>query len=92
MTQHQHSRAIQEIGEVLLTQWDPLGVRGTPGPHEDYTKHAQAVYGLLARGASSMQVIRYLHSVESGELQHPELATADLTPLLRSLRAVNLDA
>ena len=92
MTQHEHSRAIQEIGALLLTQWDPLAVHETPGPHEEYAKHAVAVYGLLARGASSTQVIRYLHSIESGEMQHPELATADLQPLLRQLRAVNLDA
>lgn len=91
MSQHEHSRAVRSIGELLLTRWDPLGVHETPGPHEEYSRHALAVYGLLARGASSTQVVRYLHSVESGELQHPELATADLSPLLQALRAVNLD-
>ncbi|MEP6621361.1 MAG: hypothetical protein ABJE47_18690 [bacterium] len=91
MTQHEHGAAVRAIGELLLTQWDPLGVHHQPGPHEEYTKHAQAVYGLLARGASSAQVIRYLHSMESGELQHPELAAADLSGLLRALRTVNLD-
>ena len=91
MTQHEHSAAVRAIGALLLSQWDPLGVHDKPGPHQEYATHALAVYGLLARGASSTQVVRYLHSIESGELHHPELATADLTTLLRALRAVNLD-
>jgi len=60
--------------------------------HEEYLGHAHSVYALLARGASSVQVTRFLHQVESVELQHPELATQDLTPLLTALRAIDLDA
>jgi hypothetical protein len=43
---------------------------------------------LLARGASDSQVGRRLHQAESDELQHPELATRDLSTLLRALRAI----
>ena len=84
--------AERKIAEVLLTHWDPLRVRETPGTHEEYLAHAHSVYGLLARGASSVQVSRYLHHVESDEMHHPELATEDLTPLLTALRAIDLDA
>jgi hypothetical protein len=86
------SNAERAIASELLAHWDPLRVRDLPGTHEEYLSHAHAVYGLLARGASSTQVGRYLHSVESGEMQHPELATADLSPLLAALRAIDLDA
>ena len=86
------SNAERAIADVLLAQWDPLRVRDIPGTHEEYLTHAHAVYGLLARGASSLQITRYLHSVEGGELHHPELVNEDLTPLLKSLRAINLDA
>jgi len=85
------SRAEQAIASELLAHWDPLRVRDTPGTHDEYLSTAHAVYGLLARGASSTQIARYLHSVESGEMHHPELATADLTTLLTALRAINLD-
>ena len=84
--------AERAIADVLLQHWDPLHVRETPGTHDDYLPHAHAVYGLLARGASSAQIGRYLHSIEANEMHHPELATADLSELMRSLRAVNLDA
>lgn len=85
-------KAERRIAEVLLTHWDPLRVRDTPGTHEEYLSYAHSVYGLLARGASSVQVSRYLHQVESTEMHHPELATEDLAPLLTALRAIDLDA
>ena len=83
--------AERAIANELLAHWDPLRIRDNPGTHEEYLPHAHAVYGLLARGASSIQVSRYLHSVESVEMHHPELAAEDLTPLLTALRAINLD-
>ena len=84
--------AERKIAEVLLAQWDPLRVRDIPGTHEEYLGHAHSVYSLLARGASSVQVSRYLHHIESDEMHHPELAAKDLTPLLTALRAIDLDA
>ena len=84
--------AERAIADVLLTHWDPLRVRDAPGTHEEYLTHAHSVYGLLARGASSLQISRYLHHVESDEMHHPELASDDLGPLLAALRAINLDA
>ena len=84
--------AERAIADVLLAHWDPLRVRDTPGTHEEYLTHAHSVYGLLARGASSLQISRYLHHVESDEMHHPELVSEDLTPLLKALRAIDLDA
>ena len=74
------------IKTVLLQEWDPLGVHEIPGPHGEYDTHAHEVYDLLARGASDTQVERYLHHIERDDLQHPELATRDLRPILRKLR------
>ena len=84
--------AERAIASELLAHWDPLRVRDLPGTHEEYLTHAHAVYGLLARGASSVQIARYLHTAESVEMHHPELAAEDLTPLLKALRAIDLDA
>ena len=77
-----------EIGALLLEQWDPSGMRGQPGTPAGYPTYAHEVYNLLARGASDTQIGRRLHQAETNELQHPELATRDLTPLLRALRAI----
>lgn len=77
-----------EIDQLLVQHWDPLGTRDEPGEHAGYATYAHEVYALLSRGASDTQIGRRLHQAETAELQHPELAARDLTPLLRALRAV----
>jgi hypothetical protein len=76
----------QNIGRALLEQWDPLGVHEEPGRQDEYTPYAHELYTLLARGASDVQITRHLHRIELEELHRPELATRDLTPLIRTLR------
>lgn len=73
---------------ALLEQWDPLGVASAPGEHPEYHPFAHEIYNLLARGASDVQVARYLHHAEDGELGHPELASRDLAPLVTRLRTI----
>ena len=88
MTIENRSAIEAEIGQLLLDHWDPLGARDLPEPHARYPEYAHEVYNLLARGASDTQIGRRLHQAEGAELQHPELATRDLTPLLRALRVL----
>jgi hypothetical protein len=80
--------AEERIEHALLEQWDPLSVASAPGEHPEYHPYAHEVYNLLARGASDMQVARYLHHAEEGELGHPELVSRDLAPLLARLRTI----
>ena len=80
--------AEQHIERALLEQWDPLGVASAPGEHAEYHTYAHEVYNLLARGASDVQIARYLHRAEDGELGHPELASRDLAPLVTRLRTI----
>ena len=76
------------IEHALLEQWDPLSVGGAPGEHPEYHAYAHEVYDLLARGASDMQVTRYLHGAEGAKLGHPELASRDLAALVSRLRTI----
>ena len=80
--------AEQGIERALLERWDPLGVAQAPGEHAEYRAYAHEVYNLLARGASDVQVARFLHRAEQGELGHPELVERDLGGLLGELRAI----
>lgn len=80
--------AEERIERVLLEQWDPLSVASAPGQHEEYRPYAHEVYNLLARGASDVQIARYLHRAEGGELGHPELVSRDLAPLVTRLREI----
>ena len=76
------------IEHALLEQWDPLGVASAPGEHADYKSYAHDLYNLLARGASDVQIVRFLHGAEGGALGHPELVSRDLAPLMAELRAI----
>ena len=80
--------AEERIERALLEQWDPLGVANTPGEHPEYHLYAHEVYNLLARGASDVQIARYLHRAEDGELGHPELVSRDLASLVTQLRTI----
>jgi hypothetical protein len=80
--------AEQRIERALLDQWDPLGIASAPGEHPEYQPYAHEVYNLLARGASDVQIARYLHRAEGDELGHPELASRDLAPLVTRLRTI----
>jgi len=78
----------QSIGQLLLDQWDPLGVHDQADRKDEYTPYAHELYTLLARGASDVQLTRHLHRIELDELHRPELTTRDLTPLIRTLRSM----
>jgi len=76
------------IESALLEQWDPLGVKNAPGVHAEYQPYAHELYNLLARGASDVQIVRFLHRAEDGELGHPELVSRDLALLISQLRTI----
>lgn len=88
MSRLDRTAAEERIEHALIEQWDPLSVASAPGEHVEYHAYAHEVYNLLARGASDVQIARYLHHAENGELGHPELATRDLAPLLTRLRTI----
>ena len=72
------------IQQALVAQWDPME------SHEasTYVAHAHELYSLLARGASDIQVGRYLHHVEKDVMGHPDADSRDLTALLHTLRHI----
>ena len=78
----------ERIERALLEQWDPLGVASAPGDHPEYQSYAHEVYNLLARGASDVQIARFLHRAEDGELGVPELVSRDLASLIARLRTI----
>lgn len=76
------------IERLLLERWDPLGLRQVPGPHSEYAPYAHEVFSLIARGASDVQIARFLHRAERDELHHPELLERDLGPLVHEFRVI----
>lgn len=68
------------IREVLLREWDPLGLADTPGEPDDYDAYAREVRAILSDPeATETRVAKYLEWVESHSLHlqsRPEAAGA----------------
>jgi hypothetical protein len=60
------AKEIQErIRQVLLHEWDPIGVSDIPAAHDEYDSYVGGIYRLLASGASEYQIIERLHNLET---------------------------
>jgi len=66
--QHRDDRAreIQEnIRDVLLREWDPIGIIDVPEAEDEYDGYVGGVYRLLASGASQDQLVEHLRQIET---------------------------
>lgn len=53
------------IREILLKDWDPIGVSGIPEAKDEYDAYVSEVYRLLTRRASVREVFEYLWWLET---------------------------
>ncbi len=53
------------IGDVLLMEWDPIGVQDIPEAQDEYDSYVPAVYKLLASGKSEHELFDYLWWIET---------------------------
>jgi len=63
---HQRAHAIQEsIREILLRDWDPIGINDVPEASDEYDSYVGGVYRLLASGCSVEELINHLFIIET---------------------------
>ena len=68
----QRAKEIQEtIRQVLLHQWDPIGVSDIPEAQDEYDSYVGGIYRLLASGASEHQIIERLYNIETVSMGLP---------------------
>jgi len=53
------------IGEMLLREWDPIGVSDIPEASDEYDSYIPQIHGLMVKGASPKEVFEYLWWVET---------------------------
>ena len=59
------AREIQSaIREVLLKQWDPIGVADESAAQDEYDSYVGGVYNLLSKGAAADEVAAHLAKVQ----------------------------
>jgi hypothetical protein len=67
------------IRQILMSEWDPIGVNDTPEAADEYDGYVGPVLDLLTAGASSERVAKYLQDVE---IERMGLTDAQGKPLL----------
>jgi hypothetical protein len=66
------AKSIQEsIRQILLHDWDPIGVKNVPEAQDEYDSYIGGVYRLLASRCSADQLIDHLFSIESESMGMP---------------------
>lgn len=88
MIEKYESRRIRgEIRRVLLTVWDPIGVKGEPNAQDEYDRYVFPVFELLTHAKSDEQIIGYLlWSVN--EHMGLNATSKDMLPTLHALREI----
>lgn len=73
----------QDIGRVLLEEWDPIEVVDEPLARAEYDSYVGGVYRLLASGASAEQIAQHLLRIEMDRLDLHSVPERRLPTLLR---------
>ena len=87
------ARAIMDaIGELLLQEWDPIGMKDVPEAQDEYDFYVEGVYRVLASGASPQVVAEYLWSLEKEQMGLGGPGPQALLPVAERLCALGVSA
>jgi hypothetical protein len=62
-------RLMAAVGEVLLRDWDPLGVADISSCRDEYDRYAATVSRYLWEGADEYKVVSYLSQVQEVDMR-----------------------
>jgi hypothetical protein len=58
-------RLMNAVREILLEQWDPIGVAHDPGRFNEYDRYARTICRYLTEGVDEYRLVAYLSQVQS---------------------------
>ena len=80
MVDRETSRLIRSsIRDILMVEWDPIGVNDIPEAADEYDSYIDGLYELLEQGTSEVGVCAYLRHIEIYEM---EMVNSFRQPLL----------
>jgi hypothetical protein len=84
-------RITDEIRQVLIEQWDPIGVMDDPEwPRDEYDSYIGELYRYLARGESAEFIARHLCHLEESMMGLGRLPESVRLPVARALKAIDV--
>jgi hypothetical protein len=85
-------RILGEIRNVLMTVWDPIGIKDEPNAQDEYDCYLGPIFGLLTQGKSDEEIADYLVSVESETMGLGTTTRQHMSATIRALREIRLEA
>jgi len=83
------AREIQSaIGDVLLSQWDPIGVACVPEATDEYDAYVGPIYRLLSSNATDQRLAEYLANVQANAMGLGDPGWRVLLPVAHALQQV----
>ena len=73
------------IRQILLQDWDPIGVRDVPAAQDEYDGYVGGVYRLLASAASPEAVAEHLRAIETERMGLRHSQAGDLLSVAHTL-------
>jgi hypothetical protein len=84
------SRRIRgQIRQVLLSIWDPIGIKDEPNAQDEYDMYLGDILRLLADGASDDRISEHLVEIVTGRMELPA-TKQDMRATVAALRLIKL--
>ena len=91
MLSKDRSREIRrQIREVLMQEWDPIGVKDVQQAQDEYDMYVGEIYQLLIRGVSEKELSDHLLEIEYDRMEMEEHPPDLVLPAVRALREITL--
>ena len=86
---YESRRIRSEIRRVLMTVWDPIGVRDEPNAQDEYDSYLGGVFDLLTGGASDDRISEHLWRIVTERMELPAKKD-DMQSTVSALRQIQL--
>jgi hypothetical protein len=80
-----------QIRQVLINDWDPIGIHNEPNALDEYDGYISEIYRRLVDGESVAELQAYLFSVVSDRMGMSAPATLeDMSPAAEALKRIGI--
>jgi len=80
----------EQIRQVLLHDWDPIGVQEIPQAQDEYDSYVDGVYRLLVSSARDEELVEHLYRIECETMGLGPHDKSGLLPVVQRLRTLNV--
>lgn len=78
------------IRQILLMEWDPIGIKDVPETQDEYDFYIGGVYRLLVSNSAADQIARHLAQIEKEQMGLHHRNARDLLPVAQHLLSLDI--